>query len=282
MRRSDLALVVAVGLAFSPALLAMARVWSLHDYTSHGFLVPVIAAWMFAAKRRELGPPRHDLRGLALIGAAALLLAFGLAAGSATWMGVAFVGATTGLALRIYGPAGVGRLAFPLGFLLFMIPIPASVLTPIIVRLQLWVSAAAVETLHLLGYAVLREGNVVLLPGDERLFVDEACSGITSVITLLPLGALLAYFSEKGWLRRSLLIVAAVPIAMFGNWLRVLTTVAASEHFGVERATQGALHESAGLITFVLACALLIAFGALLRRTGAPGAELAPSGNPTR
>ena len=59
----------------------------------------------------------------------------------------------------------------------------------------------------------------------------------------------------------------AVPIAMFGNWLRVLTTVAASEHFGVERATQGALHESAGLITFVLACSLLIAFGALLRRS---------------
>lgn len=275
MRRSDLALVVAVALAFSPALWAMAQIWSQHEYTSHGFLVPVIAAWMFAAKRRELGPPVRDARGLALIAAATLLLAFGLAAGSASWMGVAFVCAMLGLALRSYGSVGLRQLAFPLAFLLFMIPLPASVLTPIIVRLQLWVSAAAVETLQWLGYSVLREGNVVLLPGDERLFVDEACSGITSVVTLLPLGALLAYFSERGWLRRTALIFAAVPIAMFGNWLRVLTTVAASERFGVERATQGALHDSAGLITFLLACFLLIGFGALLRGRSAPRGTLA-------
>jgi exosortase len=210
-----------------------------------------------------------------VIAAAIALLAFGLAAGSVTWMGLAFVLAMVGLALRSYGAAGLRELAFPLGFLLFMVPLPASVLAPIIVRLQLWVSAAAVETLRAFGYSVLREGNVVLLPGDERLFVDEACSGITSVITLLPLGALLAYFGARGALRRSALFLAAVPIAMFGNWLRVLTTVAASERFGVERVTQGALHDSAGLITFVLACLLLIGFGALLRERGAAPSELA-------
>jgi exosortase len=282
MRRSDLALVAAVALAFSPALLAMAQVWSQHEYTSHGFLVPVIAAWMFAAKRRALGPPRRDARGLAVIGAAALLLVFGLGVGSPSWMGLAFVAAMLGLALRSYGPAGLRQLAFPLGFLLFMVPLPPAVLNPIIVRLQLWVSAAAVETLHVLGYSVLREGNVVLLPGDQRLFVDEACSGITSVVTLLPLGALLAYFGERGWLRRSVLIFAAVPIAMFGNWLRVLTTVAATERFGVEPVTQGALHDSAGLITFVLACLLLIGFGALLRAGSSPRDALAPSRVPSR
>ncbi len=277
MRRSDLALVAAVALAFSPALVAMARIWPLHDYTSHGFLVPVVAAWIFAAKRRALGAPDPDARGLLVIAAATLLLAFGLAAGSASWMGVAFVSAMAGLALRAFGPQGVRQLAFPLAFLLFMIPLPASVLTPVIVRLQLWVSTAAVETLHRLGYSVLREGNVVLLPGGERLFVDEACSGITSVVTLLPLGALLAYFGERGWLRRAALILAAVPIAMLGNWLRVLTTVAACERWGVERVTQGALHDSAGLITFVLACFLLIGFGALLRGRSLPRDALAPS-----
>lgn len=277
MRRSDLALVAAVALAFSPALIAMARVWSQHEYTSHGFLVPLIAGAMFAAKRRSLGHAWRDARGLALLGVATLLLALGLAAGSPTWMGVAFVGAMAGLVLRVYGTAGLRRLAFPLGFLLFMIPLPASVLTPIIVRLQLWVSEAAVGTLHAFGYSVLREGNVVLLPGDQRLFVDEACSGITSVVTLLPLAALLAYVSERGWLRRTVLFLAAVPIAMLGNWLRVLTTVAASERFGVEQVTHGALHESAGLITFVLACLLLIGFGALLRGRSAPVATPSPS-----
>jgi len=63
MRRSDLALVAAVALAFSPAMIAMARVWSQHEYLSHGFLVPVIAAAMFASKRRALGPLRREGRG---------------------------------------------------------------------------------------------------------------------------------------------------------------------------------------------------------------------------
>jgi exosortase len=270
MRRSDLALVAAVAVAFSPAFVAMARVWSQHEYLSPGFLVPVVAAAIFAGQRRALGAPRRDAHGLWLLAFATLLLLFGLGIGSPTWMGLACVAAATGLVLRSFGPSGVRRAAFPLAFLLFMVPLPASWLTPLIVRLQLFVSAAAVETLHAAGYAVLREGNVVLLPGDQRLFVDEACSGITSVVTLLPLGALLAYFSDRGLVRRVALVLAAVPIAMLGNWLRVLATVAASERFGVEQATQGALHDSAGLITFVFACLLLIGLGALLRGRAEP------------
>jgi exosortase len=275
MRRSDIALVAAVAFVFAPALLAMARVWTALDYYSHGFLVPLVAWWMFAVKRRRLGAPGRDPRGLAAIAGAALLLGLGFATGSPSWMGLAWVGAVCGLVLRFWGPAGLRLQAFPLAFLLFMVPLPAALLNPLIVRLQLWASAAGVAALQQLGYAVLREGNVMHLPGGERLFVDEACSGITSVVTLLPLGAVLAWLGEKSGLRRALIVLAVVPIAMLGNWLRVVLTVAGAERFGADRVLAGPLHESAGLLTFLFACALLIGLRVLLRaapRRAAAGA----------
>jgi exosortase len=265
MRSRDIALVVAVALAGVPALLAMARVWSSLDYYSHGFFVPVVAYWIFHSKRRALGDWLRDARGLALVAVAILALGVGYLAGNPTAMGVALVAAITGLALYAWGPAGVRALAFPLGFLLFMVPLPPAVLSPVIVRFQLWVSQASVAVLHGLGFSVLREGNVVLLPGEERLFVDEACSGITSVVTLLPLGAMLAYFMTRSGARRALLLLAVVPIAMLGNGIRVLATVVGAQRFGVESVTQGPVHEFAGLVTFVLACGLLIGVATLLR-----------------
>jgi exosortase len=265
MRSRDYALAVAVAAVFVPAVLAMARVWSSLDYYSHGFFVPLVSWWLFYAKRKRLGPPVRDIRGLTAIGACVTGLALGYLAGSPTAMGLALVGALAGLALYFWGSAGVRTLAFPLGFLLFMVPIPDAVLAPVIVRFQLWVSMASVWLLQAQGFTLLREGNVVLLPGDQRLFVDEACSGITSVVTLLPLGVLLAYFVAGTPARRTALMLAVVPIAMLGNGLRVLGTVAGARRFGVEAVTQGPVHEFAGLATFVLACLLLIGLASLLR-----------------
>jgi exosortase len=270
MRIADIAGLIGVGVVFAPAVLAMARVWTAHEYYSHGFLVPLVAWWLFAAQRRALGPPGRDPRGLRLLAAAALLLAAGFAVGSPTLLGLSVVGAAAALVLTGWGPAGLRRVAFPVGFLLFMVPLPPSLLDPLILRLQLWVSDAGVDALHLLGFAVLREGNVVVLPGGQQLFVDEACSGITSVVTLLPLGAVLAHLGARGWLRRTAVVLAVVPIAMFGNWLRVLGTVAAVQRFGTDRVLAGPLHESAGLLTFLFACTLLVGLGALLRTRPAP------------
>jgi len=265
MRRSDWLWLGALAVAFTPALAALARVWLAHDYYSHGFLVPLVAFWMFQAERRSLPPAGSDRRGLVAIAAAALVYAAGFLAGDATLQGLALVGAVAGGVLRLYGPVGLRRVAFPVAFLLFMVPVPVSILNPLIVQLQLLVSTLAVEILHVFGFSVLREGNVVLLPGDERLFVDEACSGITSIVTLLPLGVVLAYFTERTAVRRLALVAAVIPFAMLGNLVRVLATVAGADAFGVERVTRGALHDSAGLLTFVFSCLLLIGFGALMR-----------------
>lgn len=265
MRLRDGTWIALLGLVFAPALWVLARVWLTTPYYSHGFLVPVVSFWMFRARRRGLPAAGSNPGGQLALGAAMLVYAAGALLADATLQGIALVMAVAGFVLWRYGPAGLRQLALPVAFLLFMVPVPPPVLTPVIVKLQEAVSVAAVELLQAVGFTVLREGNVVLLPGDQRLFVAEACSGITSIVTLLPLGVVLAAFTEKTTLRRALIVLAVVPFAMFGNLLRVLATVAAARAYGVERVTAGPIHDLSGVLTFVLACLLLIGFGEWLR-----------------
>ncbi|MBW2495084.1 MAG: exosortase/archaeosortase family protein [Deltaproteobacteria bacterium] len=254
-------------LAFLPALIALIGVWTSVDYYSHGFLVPLVAYWAAARSRTRFAiSESRDRRALIAAIAVVLLYATGLATGSVSLQGLALVAAVASCALYLGGSRGLRVLAFPLAFLVFMLPLPPDWLTPLIVELQLMVSAAAVEMLGWFGSAVVRSGNVIQLPAGDTLFVAEACSGITSLVTLTPLAIVLAYFTEKTLARRLTLVLAVVPAAMLGNLLRVIVTVLAAERYGAEAATGNWLHESAGMLTFALACLALIGLGVLMRR----------------
>lgn len=114
--------------------------------------------------------------------------------------------------------------------------------------------------------AIFRDGNVLTLPGDLSLFVAEACSGITSLISLLPIGVFIAYFTEGVLWRRLVLVASVVPIALAGNLLRVVLSVLLSINVSVEFATEGPLHEWAGVATYVIGCLCLLGIGVLMRR----------------
>lgn len=266
MSKREWLVVGLLAIVFTPALLALAEVWRSVPYYSHGFLIPLVSYAAFRPIAGRLGAVGRDPRGY-LVGLAALgAYLFGLGAGSTTLQGLGLVAAVAGVVVGFWGAAGLRRLAFPVGFLLFMVPLPPELLTPLILKLQLVVSAVSVEFLHTLGYPVLREGNVLVLPGGQSLFVAEACSGITSIVTLTPLGVTLAYFTESTWGRRLVIVAAVIPLAVLGNLVRVIVTVLAAHAYGVERVTQSTLHDLAGLLTFALMCLALVAVGALQRR----------------
>src|SRR4029453_17385315 len=218
------ALLALLALAFAPALLSLAEVWRAVEYQSHGFLVPVVSLWVALRERyawRRLAVQR-DARGGLLLAAALGAYAIGVGIGSAPLQGVALVGAVAGAVLLLRGAAWLRQLAFPISFLLFMVPVPPAWIAPLIVRLQLFVTDASVAVLDRVGIAVAREGNVIQLPTGDSLFVAEAGSGVPSVITLAPLGVLLAYLTLRGTAARALLVAAVVPLAMLGNLARVL------------------------------------------------------------
>jgi exosortase len=267
IRPSEWLLAGALVAAFLPALIALAGVWTSIDYYSHGFLVPLVAYWAAARSRVRFSILKNrDRRAVVAAIAVALLYATGLAFGSVSLQGLALVAAVANAAFYLGGSPGLRVLAFPLGFLVFMVPLPPDWLTPLIVNLQLLVSSTAVDLLGWYGSAVARSGNVIQLPAGDSLFVAEACSGITSLVTLTPLAIVLAYFTENTLVRRLTIIVAVVPAAMLANLLRVIVTVLAAERYGAEAATGNWLHESGGLIAFTLACLTLIGLGALMRR----------------
>jgi len=275
VRTSEWILVAAVALTFVPALLALETIWSERFYYSHGYLVPLVAGAIAWSERDALRghAARRDPRALAVLVPCLAGYGLGLGMGSVSLQGLGLVGAAATTVWFLRGPAWLRHLAFPLAFLVFMVPVPDAWLTPAILKLQLWVSSGAVALLQGAGVAVLRVGNVIELPGGDSLFVAEACSGITSVVTLAPLAVLLARYVDTSWPRRALLVAAVVPVAMVGNLGRVVGTVAAARRAGAEAVTSGFFHEAAGLGVYAVACFGLVGLGMLLRRSpaGDPG-----------
>lgn len=272
MRTIDWLLVAGFVAACVPGFLEMASVWDRLDYYSHGYLVPFVALWAASAKRGVLArlEAQRDTWGIAVLVGGMGLYGVGLG-GSVVWLtGFGIVVGVAGLVFFLRGARTLRLLSFPIAYLLFMVPLPDAWLSPVIVRLQLFVSSVGVSLLQRGGISVFRDGNVLQLPGGEQLFVAEACSGITSLITLLPLGVFLAYFTEQSWLRRTLLVLTVIPVALAGNLARVVITVWSADRFGVEVATESALHDWVGVATYVLACVVLLGCGSLMRRFRPP------------
>ena len=268
MRVQDWAIVGLLALVLWPGLAILAEVWSSSPYYSHGFFIPLVALWAASSKRRVLPllEAGWDSRGAWLLSAALASYLLGWLAGATTWLGASMVAAVAGGVWLIRGRLWLKTLMFPIGYLLFMVPVPESWLAAVTGPLQLWVSETGTRLLQAVGEPVLRRGNVIELPGGVELFVAEACSGITSLLTLLPLGTFLAYFTEHRLGRRLLMILSVIPVALLGNLVRVLLTVELAQRVGVEQATASALHDWVGVGTYVSACLLLLGIGALFRR----------------
>jgi exosortase len=147
-------------------------------------------------------------------------------------------------------------LVFPLALVLLTIPIPAIVISRLTLSLQLAASNIAEVTLNALRIPVLREGNVLVLPGNVALQVAEACSGIRSLTALMTLALLVARFGESRWGPRAIIIASAIPIAVLVNGLRVAAAAIGAYFYGVP-AVEGFVHELLGWLMFLLAFTLM-------------------------
>ena len=272
--------------AFLPAVGTMARVWERTENQSHGFLVPAVAGWIAWGTRDRWGRLARavDARGAALLALALALYAMSLLAGSASGQGLALVAALTGAVWWREGRRRLRALAFPIAFLLFMVPIPPDWFTPFAVQLLLFVSWAAEGVLRVLGVEVLRQGNVIVLEGGASLMVAEACSGLTAILTLLPIAVLVAYLSPLSSTRRVVLVALALPIAMGANLLRVVFTALAAQVWDAVTVTADPWHSLAGLLIYAIACLGLLAAArglhprgaSFARRSGPPRSGGAP------
>ena len=152
--------------------------------------------------------------------------------------------------------------AFPLSFLLLMVPLPSIIFNQITFPLQGIASRAGEAVIATAGVPVLREGNILHVPG-RSLEVAEACSGIRSLMSLVMLAVVLGYFTERGTGARVAIALSAVPIAIVANAARVAGTGLAA-YWVSPAAAEGFFHGFSGWMVFVVALAGLLAFQRLL------------------
>jgi exosortase len=156
-------------------------------------------------------------------------------------------------------------VAFPLGFLLFMIPLPATVFYAITFPLQSFAASQAATILEWIGIPVLLDGNVIHL-SQLSLGVTEACSGIRSLISLLAGAAAWAYLAMPGGWVAVLFVASAIPVTIIANIARVVLTGIIGQQWGVEYAS-GFFHEFAGWGIYLFAFGCLFGIHALIRST---------------
>lgn len=248
--------------------------WTDPDY-GHGFLVPLISAYVLWRQRErwaesEFKPSNFGF--LVILGGIVLLLGGSLGAELFTSRFSLLV-LIAGMVLFLAGWKRLRMVSFPLGFLILMIPIPVIIYNQITFPLQLLASRVATSWLELMQVPVLRDGNILILP-NYSLEVVEACSGVRSLMTLITLAIAYGYLIEsRRWVRYTIAVLM-VPIAIVSNAFRITGTGVLTYHFGPV-AAEGFFHEFSGWIIFLVALVLMFGCHLILRQIGNNGRQIA-------
>jgi exosortase len=263
---SAVVLVLSFALLYRNVLAKLVHDWASDENYSHGFLVIPVALYFVWERRQRLfaTPMRPSSAGLLLIIASLLVLVAGVLGAELFLSRVSMIGLLAGVIWFMWGLGHLRLLAFPLAFLILMIPIPTIVFNQIAFPLQLLASRFGEASLRVCSIPVLREGNVIVL-ASTTLEVAEACSGIRSLISLLTLGIVYGYFIDQRPLFRIVVALSTVPIAIVANGLRVAGTGVAAHYFD-PGAAEGFFHTFSGWLVFVVAFVLLLGVIQVLRR----------------
>jgi exosortase B len=261
---------VLIGLSalYIPTYVSLARTLWNEETNAHGPIVLLVLVWLIWRNRSAFEFEQKNgvvpaISGWALLFAGLVFYALGRSQGIPIFEVGSHIPVLTGAALILLPARNVRRLAFPLLFLIFLVPLPGIIVDPLTASLKQFVSAAAETILYTLGYPIARNG-VVLTIGPYRLLVADACSGLNSMYSLSALGLIYLYLARyKSWSRNLIILASILPIAFAANMVRVIVLAMVTYHFG-DAAGQGFLHNFAGIVLFVTALISLFAVDRLL------------------
>ena len=250
---------------YYPMLLMTGKTIAFSDDMAYGFFAPIIAVYITWNNRAFLTRPEESPSPwcIAFAGLGACIGTVAALANSSTFSRVGFLLSLTGCLLWAGGAKAVRRFIFPLGLLLFTFPIPEVLYGEITQPLQLLASRLAESAFEVLGFSVIREGNILQLTY-MSLSVVEACSGLRSLITLVFFCLVYGYFFESRlWLRAGIALLA-IPSAIFVNVLRITATGVLGKYN--QAWTEGTVHEVVGWTAFALGFGLVLATHLAARR----------------
>jgi len=272
---------LALVFVYAGVLTKLGRDWWTDENYSHGLLVPFVIAFIVRLEFEDFEKiektPRLWIGTVVILSAFAMLLGGTLGA-ELFVQRISLVLMLAGIVVYFFGTQVLRLLVVPFVLLLLSIPIPQIVFNKIAFPLQIYASQIAVWGIRLFEIPTVRKGNVFeILPRGATqtiaLEVVEACSGIRSLMTLITLALILAYFTRarrefigRGWTRflrnpdvwrAAILMFSAIPIAVLTNAARVTATGVLTFYYG-RQATEGTLHDALGWLVYVVALGLII------------------------
>jgi len=251
---------------FYEPLAELVRRWMAQEEYSHGFLIPVIVAWLIWSRRNALlgsiGTP--SWAGPALVALAGALHILGKLSSLFILSQLGFIVALLGIVLGTGGISLLRVMFVPIIFLLFAIPTPYFLDAILSYRLQLISSELGTDFIRLFHIPVFLEGNVIDL-GVYQLQVVEACSGLRYLYPLMSLGFLAAYLFQAPMWQRTLVFLSTIPITILMNSFRIGVVGLLVDNFGPQDA-DGFLHMFEGWIIFIACAGVLVGEMTLLTR----------------
>ena len=275
-------LVSAIVFLYATVLQKLVGHWWVDENYSHGLLVPFVIGyivWLNIDELKKVEKTASLWLGGGLVLFALMMLLGGTLGAELFVQRISFAVMLAAVILYFFGFKVLRTQAVPFILLLLAIPIPQIIFNKIAFPLQVYASRLAVWGIRLFEVPTVRKGNVIeILPNGATqiiaLEVVEACSGIRSLMTLMTLALILAYFTRENasktadrWFsfvenldfwRGLILMFAAIPIAIITNAGRVTGTGVLTYYYG-NRATDGFAHDMAGWLVYIVALVLLIA-----------------------
>jgi exosortase len=269
MLRSSWPLVLGFAALAIPAAIALSEhTWS-SEAGAHGPLVLCTAAWLIWRQSGEIRAQGTQGKGWIVAAATIVSLALfiiGEAFDVITLEAAGLYGMGVTIFYSCFGWAQIVRNWFIFLYLLFAVPPPRSLLDTLTFPLKQFVSSAATTLLRPFGIPATHEG-VTIYVAQYQYLVEDACSGLNSIIGLLAISLFYIYLARGSSWRYSLFLAAlAIPIAIFANVLRIIILILLTEFFG-DAVAQGFMHSLAGIFVFAIALGSIFAIDSLLTAT---------------
>ena len=259
-RVSGVLTVLLIVLLFLPVFRWLAGEWLHNEYYSHGpltLLISVFFSWRILSRQ----PKTPDNRGLILFGIGIVLYLAALYYRAFYVAALLMIIVLSGIVWTFWGKDGLRRMAFPLLFLIFMIPLPFVEASSL--PLSLLTGGISTKLMQSLGMDVSVQGAAISLPSVD-LVVGAQCSGVRSIISLFTLYTLFVYIVDGSWARKLFLLLLSIPAAMAGNVLRVSSLLLVANQWGAD-AGFDYYHKYSGFVFFFFVGVLLLLMAKLLK-----------------
>lgn len=251
---------------YAPVIADMAAEWSEFPSLSHGFAVPLLAAYLLWTRRHLLAeaPVEGSLVGLPLIVLAMAMLVVGSLGGEPFVARASLPLALLGIVLFLMGKTVTRHAWMAIGYLVFMIPLPYLTLRDLTYQSRVFDAGITATVIRWLGVPVLRDGVMLQLP-NMRLEVADDCSSVPAIAALLALGAAYAQIQARPTWLRVVLTVAAAPLGLLSNIVRLILTALGAYYLG-PIALNNVVHKFNGTSVFLATVLLLVVLDAMLVR----------------